>query len=329
MPKPANFLENYDVILFDLDGVITSEQRYWDSAALSVYEYLNPDTDAEYAMTSLADIRRNIFCDDKTVTYLKERGVNSNWDTAYLTLAAALALNEQNDFPRVYDYLTGLDMNALEMYNYFSDKSALGERSGKGYTEHCVLNFQEWYLGDDEFEANWHTPSKRKGKPGMYKNETPIVPIDKLHGTLSALTAVGKSLGIGTGRVEFETRFPLDGWSIRQYFDHNRIVTYTNVMEGEKANPGVTLTKPNPYMFLKGMLGIEFPDAAIINGEYDGSPSHRTLVIGDAGADIAAAHAGGMDFAAVLTGISGERAAEYFKAQGAEYILPNVCALAE
>ena len=37
------FLNKYDTVIFDLDGVITSEQCYWDAAALTVWEYLHSD----------------------------------------------------------------------------------------------------------------------------------------------------------------------------------------------------------------------------------------------------------------------------------------------
>ena len=39
--KPAPFLEKYDTILFDMDGVITSEEMYWKAAALIVHEFLH------------------------------------------------------------------------------------------------------------------------------------------------------------------------------------------------------------------------------------------------------------------------------------------------
>ena len=39
--KLAKFLDKYDTVIFDMDGVITSEQNYWNCAALTVWEYLN------------------------------------------------------------------------------------------------------------------------------------------------------------------------------------------------------------------------------------------------------------------------------------------------
>ena len=112
-------------------------------------------------------------------------------------------------------------------------------------------------------------------------------------------------------------------------FDPERIVTYDEVEAGERAVPGAVLTKPHPYMFLKGTFGAAATDEQLVAGDYDKEPLKRTLVVGDAGADILAAHDGGMDFLAVLTGVSGEKARDYFVAEHAEYILGSVCELIE
>ena len=79
-----HFLDKYDTVIFDMDGVITSEQNYWNCAALTVWEYMHRnrgiDIDAAQCMEQLSEIRKKVFCDDKIITELKARGVNSNWD---------------------------------------------------------------------------------------------------------------------------------------------------------------------------------------------------------------------------------------------------------
>ena len=181
MAKPAQFLSKYHTILFDMDGVITSEQRYWDCSALTVYEYLNPDLSVAFALENTDKIRSEIMCNDETIVYLKNKGVNSNWDTTYIVLSSALVLGEKQDFTKVLNFIKGLDMGAMEMYEYFAEKSPLGERDGEGYRQNCVLPFQEWYLGDREFEATWGEKPK-KSASRSYQKETPIVPMDKLKG---------------------------------------------------------------------------------------------------------------------------------------------------
>ena len=37
----APFMKKYDTVLFDMDGVITSEESYWNIAAMTVVEQLH------------------------------------------------------------------------------------------------------------------------------------------------------------------------------------------------------------------------------------------------------------------------------------------------
>ncbi len=215
MKKPSGFLEKYKILLFDMDGVLTSEQRYWDSTALTVYEYLNKDIEPEMAMEDVGQIRKKILHNDETLIYLKNSGVNSNWDTTYIVLSAALILGVKDDFKAVFDYIRSLDMNAFEMYEFFGEKSPLGKRAGKQY-QSCVLTFQEWFLGDRLFEEKWHEKPKLKGKKGLIWREEPVIPLEKLIEVIRTLFEDGFSMGVGTGRVNFEIEYPLESWDIRK-----------------------------------------------------------------------------------------------------------------
>lgn len=87
------FLDRYDTLIFDMDGVITSESAYWDAAALTVREFLSDkrhfgdgDIDVSYMSDNVEAIRNEIFLNDKIITYFKSIGVNSNWDLGYITV---------------------------------------------------------------------------------------------------------------------------------------------------------------------------------------------------------------------------------------------------
>ncbi len=108
-----------------------------------------------------------------------------------------------------------------------------------------------------------------------------------------------------------------------------RIVTYDEVEAGERAVPGTVLTKPASVYVFERDIRRDGYGGQLVAGSYDKEQLKRTLVIGDAGADILAAHDGGMDFLAVLTGVSGEKARSYFESEHAEYILGSVCELIE
>src|SRR5215469_4353940 len=93
-----------DLIIFDLDGVITSEEAYWDAAGLTLYElcysprywglsrsassidrqFLPPET----AQDSRS-ISRNIL-PESDILALKGRSINSNWDTCYVAVCLHL-----------------------------------------------------------------------------------------------------------------------------------------------------------------------------------------------------------------------------------------------
>ncbi len=349
MKKPIDILGKYDIILFDMDGVVTSEQQYWNSSALTAHEYINSDVyygdrklapaDIGLMRGHIAEIRNQLFCNDDTIRLLKERGVNSNWDLTYLTIAAALLLR-QNDkvvrFNRVHSYLSELNMNAFEMYDFIGKELAeqLGlplevtRRNGELWIG-AVSCFQEWYLGDELFKKINGREPLTYGKRGFINDELPLHDLDRITEFLETLHNSGKTLGVGTGRIFYEIEMPFNRWDIMKYFDPNRLICYSDIEAAEAKLSGVTLSKPHPYMFLKGVFGKDYPDADIVSGNYDKEELRRALVVGDAGADILAAQAAGIDFAAVLTGVSGENARQYFVDNNADYIFSDVLELVQ
>jgi len=317
--KIADFLNKYDIILFDMDGVITSEQRYWDASALTIFQCINKSVDVKYAMDNVQKIRSDIFCNDKIIVLLKERGVNSNWDLTYVTLGIAEMLGT-TDFKKVYEYMADTGYDAFGFYEFLGKNSQLGERNGDKYN-YLVDIFQEWYLGNALFEKMFRKTPTMPGKSGLINGEVPIISVEKTQEVFNILSENKKILGIGTGRVHYEILGPLENWNIMQYFDKNRLITYSNIQEAEEEIPNVALTKPHPYIFLKGMLGIDYDNKKIIDGNYDNTNIEKTLVVGDAGADLFSAKSAGMDFAAVLTGVTG---AEFFRKNNADYILNSI-----
>jgi phosphoglycolate phosphatase-like HAD superfamily hydrolase len=88
-----------NVVVFDLDGVITSEQAYWDTAGLVLHELLYSPrywniTGAEvYVPVVSAEESRQISratFPESIIVSLKARSVNSNWDTCYTGFCAYL-----------------------------------------------------------------------------------------------------------------------------------------------------------------------------------------------------------------------------------------------
>jgi len=86
-------------ILFDVDGVMLSEERYFDASALTVWEmlhnplYLGLPGDTFTPAPEEAQIRRvreTVFADDGVLQFIKSRGINSNWDMVFLAFSYQL-----------------------------------------------------------------------------------------------------------------------------------------------------------------------------------------------------------------------------------------------
>ncbi len=337
MPELAEFLNKYDTIIFDMDGVITSEENYWNSAALTVYEVFNSidywgknKIDVNVIMDNYRDMRKYLFSDDKLIALLKNKGVNSNWDLTYVVMCISIILN--TPYPdKIYEYACGLGENILNEYDMLAKKTAECMHKPTDYCERngemwCIAYkcFQEWFLGDKLFYDVYSTRTKKSGKPGLVYNEEPIIPLKKLQQIFAALHKSGKRLCMGTGRPSAEILPPLEKWGIIQYMSRESLINYDHVIEAENRFSGQHFTKPHPYMFLKAMLGEDYSDKKIIDKVYPHEQIKRTLIVGDAGADMFAAKAMGADFCAVLTGIQGHNARDFFEQQNAQYILNSI-----
>ena len=321
-----------------MDGVITSEQNYWNCAALTVWEYLHYNmgifTDSAECMKNLKEIRETVFCGDALISELKGRGVNSNWDLGYVTVLLSWILygsDKIGDFKALVEYAAELPENILDVYDVLAERAS--ERTGFDFefvkrnglmwqTMHII--FQGWFLGD-ALAAEQGMPPVIPGKPGLVYSERPIIPMADLRNLLRELSET-KRVAIGTGRPGTEITEPLRGWNVMKYFAPDGICHYDYVIRAEAAT-GENLTKPHPYMFLKALYGTDYSDSRLIAGDYDKSKIPRTLVVGDAGADILAAQAMGADFCAVLTGVSGRAAKGYFENLNATYILNSAADL--
>jgi len=87
------------LIIFDLDGVITSEEAYWDAAGLTLHEllysprYWNISGATNYQPASTSEesrrVSRSVF-PEAEILALKARAINSNWDTCYATVCLHL-----------------------------------------------------------------------------------------------------------------------------------------------------------------------------------------------------------------------------------------------
>lgn len=333
---------NIRTVLFDMDGVITSEYLYWDAAALTVcelffgkYHFGTEAVNVPEYMDKVEQIRQMVFCGGRTIQAVKGLGVNTNWDLAYLTFCAAKIVQTEGIavpvlFERAADYLYAQNSFVPELYERVG--KAFAQRTGKVFADcrrgsgalwaEVVDTFQHWFLGSERCQKYIDGEEVRIG---LNSREQPIVPLEDLHIALSALKQKGLTLGIGTGRPAEEIELPLRLWDIAQYFDREHCVTYTDVAAAEQElHLKQSIAKPHPFVFLKGLYGREISNRALTEGDYDASEIKKTLIIGDAASDLLAAQNAGFPFAAVLTG-AGKR--EYFEENNADLILKDITEL--
>jgi phosphoglycolate phosphatase-like HAD superfamily hydrolase len=87
-----------NVIVFDLDGVITSEEAYWITGGLVLHEllfspqYWNIARKTQYPLPAPEDYAQTAHATlpEEVILKLKARSINSNWDTCYVGVCICL-----------------------------------------------------------------------------------------------------------------------------------------------------------------------------------------------------------------------------------------------
>lgn len=91
----------FRTILFDIDGVMLSEEHYFDASALTVYELLHspsylgtspssvglPEFQPKFDSDTIRRIRNTVFANDHVLHVMKSAGINANWDMVFLQSA--------------------------------------------------------------------------------------------------------------------------------------------------------------------------------------------------------------------------------------------------
>lgn len=110
-------------VIFDVDGVLLSEERYFDVSALTVWEILHskaymglPTEGEDFDPTSvtegqIASCRSRVWGNDSLLSWLKARGINSNWDMVHAYLITVLWL-----MARVYEKRSGGEKLSLSFH---------------------------------------------------------------------------------------------------------------------------------------------------------------------------------------------------------------------
>lgn len=146
-------IKSINTLIFDLDGVITSEQKYWNTARLTAWElicdrkylgltnYFGHSPDVE---SRLAAIGNNII--SKNFIYeLKSRAINSNWDLTFfvscLHMGGIFATLEQSNSVNLFNILQNNNLtleqqlqNIGELLQSSNYQSQISDKA-----RHCVI----------------------------------------------------------------------------------------------------------------------------------------------------------------------------------------------
>jgi len=321
------------LIIMDMDGVITSEKRYWEAAAFAVYEILfseeylglcRPFPPSDFQVMSPRVITTEF------ISLVKESGINNNWDLAFLSLSLFLAhiAGESEEFASVCrsadsESFAMLRKRAQKSFpdnvDALSDSFFSGMRKGKVdlvyelnrrvFKDEQVLTRESalWKLLKTLFQ-NWYLGTEKEYQKGLLKTEETVIPLEMVRKALQQLKQSGFTLAVATGRPSQELIPLLEEWGLLQFFDEKRICTFDTVAQGEASiskllEKKINLSKPSPYVFQKAV----FPNLSPMDAYNSEVPYPiNIIIVGDAAGDLMAAETMKVPSILVSTGVEGK-----------------------
>lgn len=331
----------FDLLLFDLDGVVTTEHIYWECARLTVWELLQvhlPLMVPYVPAVHDAHARAQVIPLD-LIYAIKNRAINSNWDLAFLvacSLLRALPAGAGRDAATLDAWLEALQ-SCRPAHDWRSPVEAAldeaGDLSGAGLVAHAgrqaaqhleidaslltpegpfwqrlYTRFQGWYSG------------RLMGLWGAARlPERPVIPVAEMQQIFLVLKMAGYELGIVTGRPLDEAEYALGMFSILDHFAPRHTVTFDDVMVAQQELAQSGLGKPHPFAVRKA-LWPEQDSETLLEG---GGPSLDgvALMIGDSTSDAVAARRAGIPCLGVASGVQGAEA----KAERRQALLEAGC----
>jgi len=345
---------NLNLLIFDMDGVITTEEKYWACARLTFWEFVTKTLGQAGALPQDAvhsEEARQRTVPDSLIYALKSRAVNSNWDITYILACAWLAalpgaraysvqtvdalletLRGQAlrapEWPRALeDFLNHTDVMGRDLIDYAGAwaQHALGSTAPDLFEPERAF---WWYL-HSRFQRFYHGEAMHE-YGGTHLLDGTAIPVEDIRRTLQELHAGGITLGAATGRPLDELDDALGDLALLDYFDAKRFGTLDKVREGEAALDQIGFVKPHPYSLMVAIYPDKSPaelvDPALLRGD------HRMIgMVGDSTSDMIMAKAAGCRAIAVLTGVRGEAAKlerrRQLEESGADYILDDITGL--
>lgn len=351
-------------IIFDMDGVITSEDGYWRAAACALLDFA--------AKLGHEPSRRAVSGDDRdqlpwqlnpelpTIARAKALLINTNWDLCHLAaiaLAWRLCAHEKENALRLAqvdwrmddpgpalswpaDFSPDLHHLLAEILPYagphtgFALLEALAEMTQaaqlfvrKGPVWNWLFrHFQIWFNGTEAARKEGLDCDGVPSRKGIIADERLLIEPMRVAEALRQLRARGATLCVATGRTRAELVPTLARYDLLHFFAEESIVTHDEVAaaEQELSTQGVVAHLSKPHPF--PFLRALLPAAPVAELLQPDAARvmPQAMIVGDTLADIAAAKTIGVTSVGVLTGPAGEGARETLLAGGATFIVPDL-----
>jgi HAD superfamily hydrolase (TIGR01548 family) len=251
------------LIVFDMDGVLVDVSRsYRETVRKTARRFFRGARGFELLpdpLFSLADLAR-----------LKQTGgLNNDWDLTFQVISLLFArVNVSHmhktpyDFSRYEETIRRCDVSDLAEYLTASGAPLMELLAEHGkrrepFVEHCFRRdvgtgnlikqiFQEIYLGRTLFTAVYGHEPNFSVDEGLILQERVLIDTTVLEDL-----ARKHILSVATGRPRVEADFPLDHFSLRQYF--RQVITLDDCTREEERifreqGKQLSLSKPNPFM---------------------------------------------------------------------------------
>jgi phosphoglycolate phosphatase-like HAD superfamily hydrolase len=251
------------LIVFDMDGVIVDVSRsYRETVRQSALLFLQGAKNSEKLsdpLFSLVDLAR-----------LKQTGgLNNDWDLTSQVLSLLFALVKEPvdpsasetglcheeaikrcDASELADFLKSSSTPLMDLFIRYGRRKdpfiAHGFKGDVGAGNIIKQLFQEIYLGGVLFQKIYGFKSRFWNGEGLIHRESLL--IDR---SILKRLAVEHFLAIATGRPRTEADYPLDRFTIREYFQ--MVITLDDcILEEEmifkERGERISLSKPNPFM---------------------------------------------------------------------------------
>ncbi len=320
-----------DTLIFDMDGVITTEQKYWACARLTLWELVTKGLGLSDAFGDAVhdSAAREAVAPDDLIYALKGKAVNSNWDVSYVLACVYLAsvpnamvlsaLDVPDFLQAVCDTMEGPAdwpqalVDFLKQTHGAKGRAFIQEAGNRleralDFSGDDLLRIEGpfwWYL-HERFQRWYHGESMKEFDAPVLADGT-VIPAEQIGTTLKRLHEAGYVVGAATGRPSDELHDALGGLGLLDYFDPARLGTLDLIRQTERKLGVTGLLKPHPFSLLRAI----YPRAdaqVLLDEEFQKIKRDNVVVIGDSTSDVMMAKSAGCRVVGVLTGVHGDAA---------------------